>query len=115
MKIFVFGSNLAGRHGAGAALFARQNRGAIYGQGWGLQGTSYGIPTKDADLKPLPLEDIAVWARGFVYFAALHSELEFELTRVGCGRAKYTDAQIAPLFRGVPSNCQTPPEWSTWL
>ena len=55
MSIFVFGSNLAGRHGAGAALYARQYRGAIYGKGVGLQGNSYAIPTKDFNIKTLSL------------------------------------------------------------
>jgi len=54
-KIFVFGSNLAGRHGKGAALHARKHYGAIYGQGWGRQGNSYAIPTKDSKLKTVPL------------------------------------------------------------
>lgn len=55
IEIFVFGSNLAGRHGKGAALYARQHYGAIYGQGVGRQGNSYAIPTKDGKLNPLPL------------------------------------------------------------
>ena len=57
-QIFVFGSNLAGRHGKGAALWARKHHGAIYGQGEGLQGTSYAIPTKDERLNPLTLDQI---------------------------------------------------------
>ena len=65
MKIFVFGSNLAGRHGKGAALFARQHRGAVYGQGQGLQGCSYAIPTKDARLNTLPLHEIEGYVHHF--------------------------------------------------
>jgi hypothetical protein len=63
--VFVFGSNLAGRHGKGAALHARQHCGAIYGQGEGLQGRSYAIPTKDAAIGTLPLDAIAGTRRGF--------------------------------------------------
>ena len=63
--IFVFGSNLAGRHGKGAALYARQHHGAIDGQGIGLQGNSYAIPTKDARLRTLPLSQISTYVEEF--------------------------------------------------
>lgn len=109
--VFVFGSNLAGRHGKGAALFARQNRGAIYGQGSGLQGDSYAIPTKDEYLKTLPLAKIKVFVNAFIVFAERHPEMEFEVTRIGCGLAGYTDNQIAPMFQGAPSNCFLPEGW----
>lgn len=111
-QIFVFGSNLAGRHGKGAALWARKHRGAIYGQGEGLQGTSYAIPTKDQRLKPLALDQIKQHVDKFVEFAKLHPELDFLLTRVGCGLAGYTDSQIAPMFSDVPPNCILPEEWT---
>ena len=65
-RIFVFGSNLAGRHGKGAALWARNNRGAVYGQGEGPQGLSYAIPTKDAKLRSLPLAADRVGVRRFL-------------------------------------------------
>ena len=90
MSIFVFGSNLAGRHGKGAALHARQNCGAIYGQGEGLQGQSYAIPTKDARLRTLPLGIIAVHINNFILFARSRPDLEFEVTRIGCGLAGAT-------------------------
>ena len=67
--IFVFGSNLAGRHNKGAALFARQNHGAIYNQGYGLQGQSFAIPTKDYKLKTLPLIVIYSYIKDFIDFA----------------------------------------------
>lgn len=110
-KIFVFGSNLAGRHGAGAALHARKYYGAVYGQGIGLQGSSYGIPTKDHRIQTLPLDSIQVHVENFLRFAGEHPELTFEVTRIGCGLAGYTDHQIAPLFRGAPENCQLPDGW----
>lgn len=110
-KIFVFGSNTAGRHGLGAALFARQNHGAVYGQGAGLQGSSYAIPTKDQDLRTLPLEVVAKYVKAFLEFARNHPELEFEVTRVGCGLAGYKDKDVGPLFSGAPDNCVLPDGW----
>lgn len=109
--IFVFGSNLAGRHGKGAALFARQQRGAIYGQGIGMQGQSYAIPTKDARLRVLPIPDIAGHVAVFLAFARAHPQLRFQVTRIGCGLAGYRDEQIGPLFAGAPDNCELPLEW----
>lgn len=113
MSIFVFGSNLAGRHGKGAALYARREHGAIYGKAEGLQGRSYGVPTKDANLQSLPLSAIAVNVDRFLAFARKYPDLQFEITRIGCGLAGYNDEQIAPLFRGAPSNCTLPVGWST--
>lgn len=109
--IFVFGSNLAGRHGAGAALFALQKHGAIYGQGVGRQGNSYGIPTKDSNIRTLCLEDIDWYVQGFVEYATKNPDLEFEVTRIGCGLAGYTDKDIAPMFKGAPNNCHLPEGW----
>ncbi len=68
--IFVFGSNLAGRHGKGAALAALRNHGAIYGQPVGLQGQSYAIPTKDQQLRPLSLSTIRISVEIFISFAS---------------------------------------------
>lgn len=111
--IFVFGSNLAGRHGAGAALFAQKWRGAVPGQGIGLHGQSYAIPTKDADLKTLPLGDIAPYVADFLAYAAEHPDLNFQVTRVGCGLAGYKDDMIAPLFFNAPDNCYLPGVWES--
>ena len=108
MAIFVFGSNLAGRHGAGAALFARNNYGALYGQGVGRQGNSYAIPTKDYRINTLPLETIQGYVNEFLLYARNHPELDFQVTRIGCGLANYNDAQIAPMFTNAPSNCSLP-------
>jgi len=110
--IFVFGSNLAGRHGAGAALFARDCHGAEYGRGVGLQGYSYAIPTKDERLRTLPLDVIRTHVEWFIHFARFcHPELTFNVTRIGCGLAGYTDAQIAPMFAAAPANCVLPEGW----
>ena len=110
-NIFVFGSNKAGRHGKGAALFAKQNYGTIYGQGVGLQGNSYAIPTKDLELKTLPLKHINYYVDLFIDFAIDHPEYIFNLTRIGCGLAGYADIQIAPMFHTAPNNVNQPPEW----
>lgn len=110
-RIFVFGSNLAGRHGKGAALHARQHFGACYGQGSGAQGQSYAIPTKDYDLRTLPVSSIKTYVDGFLSYARAHSELHFNVTRIGCGLAGYTDTDIAPLFKDAPENCDLPDGW----
>jgi hypothetical protein len=106
--VFVFGSNLAGRHGAGAALYARKYFGARYGQGAGLQGNSYAIPTKDKALGILSLAEIRLYVRQFISFAAHNPDMKFNVTRIGCGLAGYTDADIAPMFNNVPPNVTLP-------
>ena len=88
MDIFVFGSNLAGRHGRGAALFAVKHHGAIYGCGVGIQGNAYAIPTKDENLRVLPLDIIQLYIDEFIQFAYEHPEMEFNVTKIGCGLAK---------------------------
>jgi hypothetical protein len=107
-RIFVFGSNLAGRHGKGAALHARQHFGAVYGQGVGLQGRSYAIPTKDEQLRTLSLAAIGEHVEQFKAFAAGHPDMTFEVTPIGCGLAGYTPERIAPMFRDAPDNCVLP-------
>lgn len=109
--IFVFGSNLAGRHGKGAALTAVREHGAIYGRGAGRQGNSYAIPTKDGHLKTLPLYQISKAVEAFIQYARVNPTLEFYVTRIGCGLAGYTDAQIAPFFKDAPDNCCLPLGW----
>lgn len=111
MNIFVFGSNLAGRHGAGAALFAIRNHGAVYGQGEGLQGQSYAIPTKDDQIKTLPLEKIKQYVNTFLEFSKNNPKLMFRVTAIGCGLAGYTPEQIAPMFNNSPENCILPSEF----
>lgn len=109
--VFVFGSNVAGRHGLGAARTARQAYGARYGQGEGLAGRSYAIPTKDEFLQSLPLLAIESRVVRFLLFAGDHPDLLFVVTRLGTGYAGYTDAQIGPLFRDAPSNVMLPEGW----
>jgi hypothetical protein len=114
-EIFVFGSNMAGRHGKGAALAARTRYGAIYGQAEGLQGSSYAIPTKDALLRPLPLDIIARKVETFKSVAIVRPELRFLLTPIGCGLAGYTPDQIGPMFAGVTDNVVLPPEFVPYV
>ena len=108
VPVFVFGSNLAGRHGKGAARWALRHRGAIYGRGVGPQGRAYAIPTKDGALRVLPLPAIATHVRTFLDHAARHAGIVFELTPIGCGLAGYRPDQIAPLFADAPPNVRLP-------
>ena len=114
-EIFVFGSNLAGIHGAGAALYARKYHGAIQGQGIGLQGSSYALPTKDHRIRTLRLSSIERHVAAFLTFTQLHPDLVFKVTRIGCGLAGYTDQEIAPLFsaaaHGGYPNVRLPVGW----
>ena len=92
-EIFVFGSNLAGHHGGGAARLAYNRFGAVWGQGVGLQGQAYAIPTMQGGV-----ETIKPYVDEFIEFAQTHPELKFFVTRIGCGIAGFRDEQIAPLF-----------------
>ena len=93
-EVFVFGSNLMGHHGGGAAWVAMNRFGAIWGQGVGLQGQSYGIPTMQGGV-----ETIAPYVDEFIAFAATRLDLTFLVTRIGCGIAGFRDEEIAPLFK----------------
>ncbi len=93
-EIFVFGSNLEGMHGGGAARVAYNKFGAIWGQGVGLQGQSYGIPTMHGGV-----DVIKPYVDEFINFAKSHPELKFLVTRIGCGIAGFRDEEMAPLFK----------------
>lgn len=92
-EIFVFGSNLAGHHGGGAARLAYNRFGAVWGQGVGLQGHAYAIPTMQGGV-----ETIKPYVDEFILFAEQHPEYKFLVTRIGCGIAGFRDEEIAPLF-----------------
>ena len=92
-EIFVFGSNLAGAHGGGAARIAADRFGAIMGQGVGLQGQSYAIPTMQGGV-----DTILPYVEEFIAFAKQHPEMTFLVTKIGCGIAGFTTDEIAPLF-----------------
>lgn len=107
-EIFVFGSNLNGLHGGGAAYTAYRKFGAIMGQGVGLQGRSYAIPTMQGGV-----DTIRPYVDEFIAFAEAHPELTFLVTRIGCGIAGFTDEEIAPLFRQAHTvdNIVLPEDW----
>ncbi len=92
-EIFVFGSNLGGFHAGGAARAAMDRFGAVWGQGVGLQGQSYAIPTMQGGV-----DTIAPYVDEFIEFARQHGEYKFLVTRIGCGIAGFRDEEIAPLF-----------------
>ena len=92
-EVFVFGSNLAGMHGGGAAATAHRCFGAVWGKGVGLQGQSYAIPTMQGGVKT-----IKPYVDEFIVFAKSHPELRFLVTKIGCGIAGFREEQIAPLF-----------------
>lgn len=97
-QIFVFGSNLSGRHGKGAAKTAL-GWGAKWGQAAGLQGRTYGIPTKDASIRrTLTIEEIKPFVDDFIEFAKIRKDLIFLVTEVGCGLAGLKPKDVAPLF-----------------
>jgi hypothetical protein len=110
-KIFVFGSNLRGIHGAGAAKSARIYHGAIMGQGEGLQGNSYAIPTKDENLTTRDLGSIESSVDKFIEFAKNNPDKEFLVTKVGCGLAKIPEARMKKMFVNAPQNCKLPEGW----
>ena len=92
-EVFVFGSNLAGCHAGGAARVACQRFGAVWGQGVGLQGQSYAIPTMQGGV-----ETIAPYVDEFIEFAKSHPDMTFLVTPIGCGIAGFTPGELAPLF-----------------
>ena len=107
-EIFVFGSNLAGFHGGGAARIAYEEFGAEWGVGVGRTGQSYAIPTMQGGV-----ETIRPYVNEFIHYAQQHPELTFLVTRIGCGIAGFTDEQIAPLFAAAHnlSNVALPKGW----
>lgn len=113
--IWVFGSNRAGRHGLGAAKVAHVNFGARYGVGEGRTGDAYAIPTKNRRLEVLPLCVVEGSVAGFLEYARTNGKEQFFVTKVGCGYAGHTDAEIAPFFRGAPPNCSFAEEWKPYL
>lgn len=114
-EIFVFGSNLAGRHGAGAAKVAYKKHGARYGMGVGHYGCSYAIPTKDQNIKSMKLDDIKVFVDAFILYAASHPEWDFKVTRIGCGLAGLSDKDMAFMFLPATGNVMFDEAWKPYL
>ncbi|MBT4647209.1 hypothetical protein HOC11_02995 [archaeon] len=100
-EIFVFGSNEAGYHGAGAAKAALILFGAKWGKGTGFQGESYAIPTKDESIISLNLKEIETYVNNFIEDAKNEPHFNFLVTKIGCGLAGFTVKEIAPLFKSV--------------
>lgn len=113
--IFVFGSNEAGRHGAGAAKTARLYHGAEYGKGFGHYGNSFAIPTKDSKLNVLPIESIKIYVDLFIQYAIANPDKQFKVTRIGTGLAGIDDTTMAELFVDAPSNVFFDSKWQEFL
>jgi hypothetical protein len=105
LSVFVFGSNQSGIHGLGAAKYAHKYLKYPWGMSEGQVGYAYGIPTKDLEIKTLPLDSIERNIDRFKTHASKVPDLDFFVTRIGCGLAGYRDDQIATLFKGCTSNC----------
>lgn len=112
---FVFGSNLAGRHGRGAALSAKNNFGARYGFGEGFAGRSYALPTKDKNIQTRNINDIRDSILKFIEFSKKFQEITYLVSPIGCGLAGYKDREIAPFFKDAPVNCLLPSTWNAIL
>lgn len=110
-QIFVFGSNLAGKHNGGGAKIALERFGAIYGEGVGIQGQSYAIPTLDANFKKIDLTEIRFYIDMFFQFAYNHPQYEFLVTKIGCGIAGYNISDIAPLLLNPFKNIILPEDF----
>ena len=113
--IFVFGSNLSGIHGAGAARFALQNKGAVLGIGEGLMGQSYALPTKGLKISHMPLIKIQDHVGEFLQFAYDNPDMEFQVTQLGCGLAGFSRDEIVPMFEYAPENCFFDRMWKNYL
>lgn len=104
-EYIVVGTNYEGKHAGGAALYAMENFGLIWGCGEGLSGQTYALPTMSG------LEDIKSAALDFIDFARFNPDKTFYLTRVGCGIAGHGDREVAPLFKDAPENVIKPKDW----
>jgi hypothetical protein len=119
-RVFTFGSNELGKHFGGAAKSAVDNHGAVLGQGFGPQGNSFAIPTctkpcEASDNHSLPDGLLNYYVFNFILYAILHPELEFQVTRIGCGLAGLKDEDVAPLFSAAPDNCLFDEKWKGFL
>jgi hypothetical protein len=112
---FVFGSNLKGAHGRGAALTAKNCYGAETGVGRGQTQYTYALPTKHTPNKSMELHEIAEEVETFLHYARENQHAIFLVTALGCGLAYYENTDIAPMFRHAPSNCILPKVWTPYL
>lgn len=107
-EIFVFGSNESGIHGAGAAKLAFDKFGAVWGVGYGHEGKSFAIPTKDFEIQTLSIDKIKKYVDDFIKYAEENEEFNFLVTEIGCGLAGWNPKDIAPLFKNYPLNVILP-------
>lgn len=114
-EIFVFGSNEAGRHGSGAALYAKDYCGAEPGVGMGRTGDSYAIPTKDYLLRKLSLGKVHDYILNFLDYAEEHPELTFKVSAIGTGLAGFSHEEMTEVFSNAPDNCLFDERWAPWL
>lgn len=114
-EIFVFGSNKIGAHGGGAARAAYDDYGATWGVGYGLQGRSYAIPTKDHNIRSMTLDEVYDYVVGFAFYTRNNPTMQFFVTAVGCGLAGNAPKDIAPMFKDCHTNCSFPEEWKEFL
>lgn len=113
--IFVFGSNRAGRHGAGAAAYAHKHLGAEMGVGEGRTGECYALPTKDAEIRDITKIEIKKHVDNFLVYAMSHPKERFKVTCVGTGLTIWDHEDIAPMFKKAPKNCYFDELWKPWL
>lgn len=110
-QIFIFGSNMAGRHGAGAAAQARRDFGAEYGVGEGLTGQCYAFPTLTENFQRVSNTQLKASRLMLYKTAEAHPDKEFLLTKVGCGLAGFSEATMKRLFKNAPANIRKPDGW----
>lgn len=113
-EVFVFGSNEAGIHGAGAAR-AAVAFGAVNGRGFGPCGQTYAIPTKDWHIETLDLETIRTYVSSFLRYARSRPDKTFLVTKIGCGLAGLAVEDVAPMFSGRPANVVLPEEFYDYV
>lgn len=113
-QIFVFGSNLSGIHGAGAAKQAIRY-GARFGVPVGFMGRTFAIPTKNEKVDTMSLEEIRKFVDIFVRTSLNTPNIQYFVTRIGCGLAGYRDWQIAPMFKDCGDNCSFAEEWKEFI
>ena len=110
-RVFVFGSNTRGIHRAGAAQHAYTNFGAVWGVGEGMTGCSYAIPTDVMPKIKMDFDQVVENINKFIRFASQNPQMDFEITKVGCGYAGHQERDILRLFKDAPHNCHLPPDW----
>ena len=110
-RIFVFGSNLLGIHGAGAARYAHMDLGAEWGVGEGPTGRTYALPTCYGPGDPVSMEELEYYVTCFLVYAAENPTVRFFVSAVGCGLAGFLEDEVAPFFADAPDNCDLPPGW----